>query len=118
MFVYARRLAERIPDPPLAASTRKVMWRYVISYSVLIVSVGLILLLEASGGSSSSAGVIWMIGPAILICFALLSLVVFALRTLVLLFKYRNRFAMAIEEARNPSPAAPGPSSPDTPWVS
>ena len=84
LFIYAARLALRLPDGELARVTRVVMWGIVVSFS-LTIGFGVVM------AFANAAGACMCVGGA--------AFVFFALWSIVLLFKYRGRFLHAAEAA-------------------
>ncbi len=86
-FVYFRQLALRIPDRPLAESTRKVMWGLIVTPLVgLVLTVGVAL----SGGG---------LGLLMLPCLVLLPLLIYGIWYLVLLVRYQRALTQQAERA-------------------
>jgi hypothetical protein len=93
LFVYARRLALRVPDYPLASQTRVVMWGIVttlglmVLFGVLIVGVGV---------AGIGPGAVFVF--ALPVCMAGVAYLVFVIWSLVLVFWYRR---VAVSAARD-----------------
>lgn len=87
LFVYARRLALRVPDYRLAHQTRVVMWGIVTTLGVMILFGVLTTSVTILGSGRSSGGFIVI---AIPICMVFIAYLVFAIWSLVLLFWYRR----------------------------
>ncbi len=94
LFVYARRLALRVPDYELAKQTKTVMWGVAICmigflvFGILAVIVGI---------ATSGTGFAVM---AIPLCVLSVAYLVFMIWSLVLLFRYRRVSLAAADEAR------------------
>ena len=91
LFVYALRLALRVPDYDLAKQTKTVMWGIIISLSGMIL-VGIIALVLTATGA---AYVVF----AIPVCIFGVAYLVFAIWSLVLLFRYNRAASTAAEQA-------------------
>jgi hypothetical protein len=94
LFVYARRLALRVPDDSLAHQTRVVMWGLVSSLGVLIVS-GVILAITASSSATPTPGMV----AAVPMCMAGVGYLVFAIWSLVLVIWYHRVASAAAHSA-------------------
>lgn len=90
VFVYARRLALRIPDLKLASETRTVMWGLVIT---MIVSAAFGFYLAVAGPQSTG-------GTPAMMCVVGVGALVFGLLSLGLILRYRRRLNDAALEAR------------------
>ncbi len=89
LFVFARRLALRVPDYELAKQTRIVMWGIVVSLGGIILFGLLLLILGATG---SGPGIV---AVGIPMCVLGVSYLVFAIWSLVLLFRYSRLATLA-----------------------
>ena len=102
LFVYARRLALRIPDEALAKQTRTVMWGFIVSYAAIIVLVGIIAaatgFAPTPGGQPGGMGATG-VSAAVFICVGAVALLVFSIWAIVLAFSYRSRLRRAAEAA-------------------
>lgn len=113
--IYARRLALRIPEEPLARSTRTVMWGFGITLLVVVVGGGAMAILNTVGPAAASAPALattYSVGPATLgmgpgasaffaaSCFVMALFVVFAIWSLRLIDRYRKAFHQAAADAR------------------
>jgi len=95
LFVFARRLALRVPDYDLAKQTHTVMWGIILSMGGVIVFG---ILAAIVGSASGGAGAIVL---AIPVCVLAVAYLVFAIWSLVLLFKYRRVSQQAARQARS-----------------
>lgn len=94
LFVFARRLALRVPDYDLARQTKTVMWGIIICMgSGIVFGVLAGVLGSATGGSGAAIMIIPICGVAI-------AYMVFAIWSLLLLFRYRRVSLEAVDEAR------------------
>jgi len=94
LFVYARRLALRVPDEGLAHQTRVVMWGTVISLGTLMVSIAIIALTATSTASPTPSLV-----AAVPLCMAGIAYLVFAIWSLVLIVRYQRAASAAADSA-------------------
>jgi hypothetical protein len=86
LFVYVRRLAERVPDQQLADHTRLVMWGWA-AMIVLALCTGL--------AAGLGEGALLISG-----CFTTVLALIVLIWSLVLLFQYHNRFRAVAADAR------------------
>lgn len=93
LFVFARRLALRVPDYNLAKQTKIVMWGIVVSQSGMILF-GILMALLGGAGAGSGVAVV-----AIPICMLAVAYLVFAIWSLVLLVRYRRVSNAAAQDA-------------------
>ncbi len=96
IFIYARRLALRVPDYGLAKQTKIVMWGVIISL-LSILLFGIIAGIVAAIGSGSTGAVI----VGLPICVSAATYLVFSIWSLVLLIRYRRVAAEAADDADN-----------------
>jgi hypothetical protein len=90
IFLYARRLALRIPNQRLAKHTIIVMW------GIIVLAVfGLLMMLGAAAVAPPSGASLATIG-----CFTGLGMLVFAIWSLVLILWFRRELSQAAREAR------------------
>ena len=94
IFVYARRLALRIPDDSLASQTRTVMWGIAFS-SGLVVIMSVLLVVSLSRLGVGGAG-----GVVVVACIGAVIMLIFAIWSLILVFRYRRAMLNAAAEAR------------------
>lgn len=90
LFVYFRRLARRIPDRRLARDATVVMWGFIISYIVLAgggIAIAAIQFNPATPGAN-----LVIFAP---ICAAAIALLVFSLRTVMMLGRFSTAFTAA-----------------------
>ena len=105
VFVYARRLALRIPDERLARSTCVVMWALggLMLVGFVAGHIGPMLMFNAAPGQQGPAGPnrpgSAMIGAAVIGCATGLGFLVFGIWSLVLIVRYRRAFADARDQA-------------------
>jgi hypothetical protein len=100
-FVYLRRLALRVPRPPLARQTKIVMWGYLSSQG-LAMAVGMIFLFVlaptiATAGATMTGG---LVAYSITGCAVAVGSLVFGIWALVLLFRYAALFKHTASDAR------------------
>jgi len=93
-FIYARRLALRIPNLRLAAQTRIVMWGLVVTTGLTLI-LGLLAVLVATPRGPGAFG-----PAALLACPSAIGILVFAIWSLVLLIWFRREFSDAAAMAR------------------
>lgn len=93
LFVFARRLALRVPNYDLAKQTRTVMWGTVISLSGMVLF-GILAVILGAAGVGAGAAV-----AAIPICGLGIAYLVFAIWALVLLISYRRASLAAALDA-------------------
>ncbi len=95
LFVFARRLALRVPDYDLAKQTRIVMWGFI---ACLIGFVLAGILAVALAIASAGAGFAVALIP---VCLVFVAYLVFVVWTLILVIRYRRVFYDATEDAEN-----------------
>lgn len=92
-FIYARRLALRIPNPRLAMHTRIVMWGLVASTGLMVI--GGLATIAMFSGSGTTSGVV-----SLVLCPTSLGMITFAIWALVLLIWFRRELSRAAALAR------------------
>jgi len=112
VFVYARRLALRIPDLSLAKSTRTLMWLIVVIMllAIVLAVVGALVAQNAAtagtvapGAAPPSPGSVFgSLAPILAIgCFVGVGYLVAAIWALLLINRYRKAFRQAASDARD-----------------
>jgi hypothetical protein len=136
IFVYARRLAARIPDNQLSSQTRIVMWGFVAVSILSMVTFGVMLLsgpkllagiatartggpgrgTGAGPGSAQAINIGIAAAIAVTGCAAGIVSLVFSIWALVLVIRYRSAFSRATQDARatwaGSAPDLPAPGMP------
>lgn len=93
-MLYLRTLANRIPEPSLAKQTTTVYWGNLITMSIFILfGIGAAIFANTPGNSSAPTGL--EAGIGLLMCPMAIALLVFFIWWIVLMFRYRSRFAQA-----------------------
>jgi hypothetical protein len=95
VFIYARRLALRIPDPKLAKETRIVMWGWVAILLMTSVAAAAAVLSAGNLRADALANLFTVLG-----CFAAVAALGYGLWSLVLIFRYRRQLGDAALRAR------------------
>lgn len=99
-MLYLRTLANRIPEPSLAKQTTAVYWGNLVTMSIFILfGIGAAIYANTQGNSSATTG--FEAGIGLLMCPMAIALLVFFIWSIVLMFRYRNRFAQAHHIATN-----------------
>lgn len=96
-MLYLRTLADRIPEPSLAKQTTTVFWGYLVTMSLFIlfgIGAAIYAFTLANSTAPNSAGMAGA-GIGLLMCPLGLAMLVFLIWWIVLMFRYRNRFAQA-----------------------
>lgn len=93
LFVFARRLALRVPNYELAKQTRIVMWGIVVSLGGIILFGLLLLILGATGTGPGTVAL------GLPMCVLGVSYLVFVIWSLVLLFRYSRLATLAARQA-------------------
>ena len=104
-FIYARQLAIRIPDIPLADHTRWVMWGWAVSYLVIAVLLGLNAVSSVGAGATSGGRSTTLFVGA---CMSI-AMLILAIFSLILVIRYLNAFNRAARQARATWAADPDP---------
>lgn len=96
-LLYLRTLANRIPEPSLAKQSMTVFWGYLVTMSAFIVlATGIAIFAFSMTSSSSTSGATTVMGVfGLLMCPLGLAMLVFLIWWIVLMFRYRTRFAQA-----------------------
>jgi len=97
LFVYARRLALRVPDENLARQTGVVMWGWVISLGVIVVSAVIEALTTFTAFTAPASGL--SLAVLVPICMASVGCLVFAIWSLVLVVRYYQVASAAANSA-------------------
>lgn len=93
-MIYLRSLAERIPEPNLAKQTTIVFWGWLVTMSGFIfLSIIAVLLALTATSASNMASALPVVG--LMMIPIGLSMLVFGIWWIVLVFRYRTRFAQA-----------------------
>jgi hypothetical protein len=96
LFVYAVSLALRLPDAELVRSTKVVMWGYLIT-------MGSIQLAHLAGNATALMGVgqpLLKAALAIVVVILLIPGLIYWIRGIVLLYRYRNRLVKTARQSR------------------
>lgn len=93
---YLRTLAERIPEPSLAKQTLTVYWGYMISMSIGTLLGTAIMFFAVASANSANPNTMGAVGAlGLVMCPVGLAILVFIIWAIVLMFRYRTRFAQA-----------------------